>query len=443
MQIQEISTELLTHHPDNPRTGYGDIEELTESVREKGILQPLTVVKNGVKYYNVIAGNRRLEAAKAAGLKTCPCIVSDMSEKDQAAIMLIENMQRKNLTPYEEARGVQMCLDLGISEADLAKRTGFSKETIRHRKKLAELDQEKLKEKCEDGQISMNDLIKLEQIKDPEDKNKLLESIGTREFDYNRQRVIENQKAAEKMTRIRLRLETFAEEYPADWADSNYECVMQYVEDDGFEIPDDANDRDYAFRLAYSGAHFFKLYAEKIIEDFDEEDEEEGPSTWELEHEAMDKILQECKIFKSLHIDFMKEAGNLDAESVIRWLMYLFADVICEDEDEDRIDGFEGIFLSVDEGIYREVSGRLLANILMEKGNRQLREATVLIYSCLEKHDKERLYCDWHGKYTSDDPKANMLYMFLDELGYQMSESEIKIQSGTHEYFYKEEDDEE
>ena len=208
MQIQEIKIENLFHHPDNPRTDYKDIEELTESIKEKGIIQPLTVVRLGkyIDRYNVVAGNRRLEAAKAAGLKTCPCIEADMDAKEQAAIILIENMQRRNLTPYEEAKGVQMCLDLGMSEADIAKQTGFSKETIRHRKKLSELDQSLLKEKCSDGQISMNDLIKLEKVKDPEARNRLLDDIGGDNFDYRFKTAMRDQEIKENATKARLKL---------------------------------------------------------------------------------------------------------------------------------------------------------------------------------------------------------------------------------------------
>lgn len=272
MKIEDINTELLTHHPDNPRAGYGDLDELTKSIKEKGILQPLTVVKNGVKYYNVVAGNRRLEAAKAAGLKTCPCIVSDMNEKEQAAVMLIENMQRKNLTPYEEGRGVQMCLDLGISETDLAKKTGFSRDTIRHRKRLAELDQEKLRNKCNNGQVSINDLIKLEQIKDIEERNKLLESVGTRDFNYNMQNSLRNQEIKENITKARLKLETFAEEVSADWHDNTFEIVAGYIADDDFEIPDDSDEREYVFQHPSYSTSSYKLYGKKVEKD-DEEDE--------------------------------------------------------------------------------------------------------------------------------------------------------------------------
>ena len=122
MVVREIPIEKLYHHPNNPRSEYKDIEELTKSIREQGILQPLTVVKIAAGY-NVVAGNRRLEAARRANLDTCPCIVSDMDDKTQATVILVENMQRKNLNPYEECKGVQLCLDLGMDEKEISKKT--------------------------------------------------------------------------------------------------------------------------------------------------------------------------------------------------------------------------------------------------------------------------------------------------------------------------------
>ena len=437
MKIEDINTELLTHHPDNPRTGYGNLDELTKSIKEKGILQPLTVVKNGVKYYNVVAGNRRLEAAKAAGLKSCPCIVTDMNEKEQAAVMLIENMQRRNLTPYEEAKGVQICLDLGISETDLAKKTGFSKETIRHRKKLAELDQEKLKKKCADGQINMQDLIKIEQVKDPENKNKLLESIGTRDFDYNLERMIERQEALENMTKARLKLDDFAEEMPADWRDTNYTTVDWCIKSDDFEIPDDADTRNYCYRLGYDGATYFMLLGEKVETEDDDEDQDAGPSEYDLRREASEKLEKEGETIKKLHIKFMEQADNLPAETIIKWLICLFAD----DDDIDT-DEYKANYTSVSWKLYEEVSSHEHTNILKEEGNRLLREATKFIYAALENGDRCP-YTTWQGEYT-EDRQADTLYAFLEQLGYKMSSSEQFIRCGTHTAFYtKDEDDDE
>ena len=148
-EIQNISIELVKVHPNNVRKTYNDIEELAESIKAKGILQNLTVVPDPQepgKYLTVI-GNRRLTAARMAGLETVPCIVSDMDEKEQTSVMLLENIQRSDLTVYEQAQGFQMMLDLGETEDTIAEKTGFSKKTVRHRLNIAKLDSKTLMEK--------------------------------------------------------------------------------------------------------------------------------------------------------------------------------------------------------------------------------------------------------------------------------------------------------
>lgn len=180
--IQEIELSKLKVHPKNVRKTYRDIDELAESIKAKGILQNLTVVPDPGEdgTYFVVIGNRRLTAARQAGLETAPCFVTEMSEKDQAATMLLENMQRDDLTIHEQAQGFQMVLDLGETEDGLAEKTGFSKTTIRRRLNIAKLDQEELQKKeAEDSfQLSLTDLYELEKIKSVEKRNKILKNAS-------------------------------------------------------------------------------------------------------------------------------------------------------------------------------------------------------------------------------------------------------------------------
>ena len=93
--IQDIAIEQLDIHPQNVRKVYTDIDELAESIKARGVMQNLTVVPNPDKkdHYLVVIGNRRLTAARKAGLKTMPCSVVEMTEKEQISTMLLENMQ--------------------------------------------------------------------------------------------------------------------------------------------------------------------------------------------------------------------------------------------------------------------------------------------------------------------------------------------------------------
>lgn len=183
--IQEIEISKLRVHPKNVRKTYTNIDELADSMKMQGILQNLTVVKNPEEEgtYWVVIGNRRLTAAIKAGLKTAPCQVVEMDEKDQASTMLLENMQRSDLTIYEQAQGIQMVLDLGETEDSLSEKTGLSKSTIRHRSNIAKLDQGVLQEKEQDEgfQLALKDLYELEKIPDVKTRNKILKEA----FDSN------------------------------------------------------------------------------------------------------------------------------------------------------------------------------------------------------------------------------------------------------------------
>ncbi|MBQ9550095.1 MAG: ParB/RepB/Spo0J family partition protein [Lachnospiraceae bacterium] len=201
--IREISLENLRIHPKNIRKEYNDIDELTASIREKGILQNLTVVPDPEVSdgYLVVIGNRRLTAARNAGLKTAPCrIVEDMPESEQVMAMLTENMQRSNLTVSEEAAGIQMCLsDFGFTIEDIAQKTGLSQTTVRHRANIAKLNQQVLrsKEADEGFQLNLTDLTRLEKVSNIATRNKILkEARDSKELAWKAQSAAEEEKRA-------------------------------------------------------------------------------------------------------------------------------------------------------------------------------------------------------------------------------------------------------
>ena len=177
---KEIRIENLKNHPKNIRKSYGDLKELTASIKEKGVLQNLIVVPDPKHdgFYLVVAGNCRLRAAKKAGLTVLPCNVTEMSEQEQVLTMLTENMQRNDLTIAEEAAGIQMCLeDFGMKVPEVAKATGLSTSTVRSRRNIAKLDLATVKAKISDPdfQISITDLNSLSKVKDIETRNQILD----------------------------------------------------------------------------------------------------------------------------------------------------------------------------------------------------------------------------------------------------------------------------
>lgn len=179
--IVNIGVEHIHPHPENPRKDLGDLTELVESIKKNGVMQNLTVIpidgKSGE--YTAIIGHRRHAAAKLAGVKELPCrIIEGLSEKEQISTMLEENMQRNDLTIWEQANGFQMMLDLGETEEQIAEKTGFSRTTIRHRLNIAKLNQKELqkKEKDESFQLTLKDLYELEKISDVKTRDKVLKA---------------------------------------------------------------------------------------------------------------------------------------------------------------------------------------------------------------------------------------------------------------------------
>ena len=134
------SIHLLRPNPLNPRGELdpAGLDELADSMRAQGVLQPLLVTPGGL----VVAGHRRLAAARQAGLTEVPVMVRDLSPAQQQEIMLVENLQRQDLSPVEEARGYRRILDEGHTGAQLARRIGVPTARINARLLLLKLDEQ-------------------------------------------------------------------------------------------------------------------------------------------------------------------------------------------------------------------------------------------------------------------------------------------------------------
>jgi len=127
-----VPIEDLQPNAEQPRKDQGDLRGLADSVREKGVLEPLLVrhLPESGKYM-IIAGERRYHAARAAGLREVPCIEKDADDAEMLELALVENLQRKDLTPFEEAEGVAALAErLELTHEELARRIGKSRVTI-------------------------------------------------------------------------------------------------------------------------------------------------------------------------------------------------------------------------------------------------------------------------------------------------------------------------
>jgi ParB family chromosome partitioning protein len=127
-----IPTEKIRPNPDQPRKNIGDIRELTDSIREKGVLEPLLVryIPREDSYY-IISGERRYHASKAAGLHELPCIEKIADDAETLELALIENLQRKDLTAFEEADGLQRLAEhFDYTHDDIAKKIGRARSSV-------------------------------------------------------------------------------------------------------------------------------------------------------------------------------------------------------------------------------------------------------------------------------------------------------------------------
>jgi len=158
-----ILLELIQPNADQPRKDAGDLRGLTESVREKGVLEPLLVrhLPESDKYL-IISGERRYHAARAAGLVEVPCIEKNVDEAETLEIALIENLQRKDLTPFEEADGVQTLGDRwGLTHEEIAKKIGKARSSVTETLSLRSIPDE-LKALCiEKGVLSKSQLLQV------------------------------------------------------------------------------------------------------------------------------------------------------------------------------------------------------------------------------------------------------------------------------------------
>jgi ParB family chromosome partitioning protein len=155
-----IPVEQIRPNPEQPRKALGDLRELSDSIRQKGVLEPLLVrfVPREDCYY-IISGERRYHAARAAGLREVPCIEKSADDAETLEISLIENIQRKDLTPFEEADGLQRLAEqFDYSHEELAKKLGKARSSVSETLSLRNIP-ESLRKKCVENGVTTKSLL--------------------------------------------------------------------------------------------------------------------------------------------------------------------------------------------------------------------------------------------------------------------------------------------
>ncbi|MCD8087115.1 MAG: ParB/RepB/Spo0J family partition protein [Oscillospiraceae bacterium] len=453
-KLEYIDVLEIMPHKDNPRKDLGDISELTESIRQNGILQNLTVVKrygeitgewNG--NYTVIIGHRRLAAARKAGLTEVPCVVAEMTEREQVAAMLSENMQRSDLTVYEQAQGFQMMLDLGATVDQVAEETGFSQTTVRRRVKLLELDREKFKA-AESRGATLADYMELDKISDPELKNKVLDTIGTNNFRNALARAIDTEKTRQFLAEREAEVSQWATKLPEGFDRSQYDYVRNYgywSRDRGCETerPEDADTVQYYYWIGQSQVD---IYREKTEwEETEEERENTARKEAEKRREYELKAITQRHYFQRVQflLDFgavkshMPEICRLAAEAIWMsgsdWQYRMDSDVLrilLEIDARENADK-EEVFRRAVEEHAGQPEWTLLA----------------CAYAIMEPRIRGYYNSEWNGEKLiweykhAGNERLDRAYDFLQSIGYEMSDEEQAMRDGTHEVFREERDD--
>ena len=143
-RIVEVDVSEIVPNPHQPRTGFdpADILSLAESIAQNGILQPLTV-RRGEGCYELVAGERRLRAAKLAGMQAVPCIILEISSRNSAVMALVENIQRQDLSFFDEASAIEKLITYyGMTQEDAAAKLGKAQSTIANKLRLLRLTAE-------------------------------------------------------------------------------------------------------------------------------------------------------------------------------------------------------------------------------------------------------------------------------------------------------------
>ena len=175
-----LPLDKITPNPNQPRKDLGDLSDLVASIREKGVLEPILVRPSDVGgRYMIVSGERRYRASIEAGLAEIPCIEMDVDDNEVAEIALIENLQRKDLNPFEEADGLTTLAErFGYTHQEIAKRIGKSRTSITETISLSSLSSE-IRESCRRADITAKSLL-LQIVRQPteDEMRRLVSRIG-------------------------------------------------------------------------------------------------------------------------------------------------------------------------------------------------------------------------------------------------------------------------
>lgn len=197
-----IAIDKIDPNPEQPRSDLGDLTELTASIAEKGVLEPLLVKPSrSTGRWMIIAGERRYRAARVAGLKELPCVEMEVDEGAVAEIALIENMQRKDLTVWEEADGLlALCEKFGYTHEEVARKVGKSRSTVTEALSIAAIPAD-VRNLCRQADVSAKSVL-LQIVRQPDEAGmrRLAKEITSRGLNREDAREVRRQEMGPRVT---------------------------------------------------------------------------------------------------------------------------------------------------------------------------------------------------------------------------------------------------
>lgn len=437
--ITEIELSKLVHHPQNPRKDLGDLTELTDSIKASGIMQNLTVVPED-DHYLVVIGNRRMEAAKLAGLDTAPCAVVNMTPAEQLSTMMVENMQRSDLTIFEQAAGFQLMMDMGDTVDSIAEKTGFSASTVRRRVKLMELDQKKLKEVSRDRQISMTDLDELNKISDINARNRLVSVLGTAGFKYELIKAKENEENERRLdSLVALMKKKKIPRYIKGDGSKTYSGAFFSRTDDPVDLEKEFENRfgeftglRYDTNIHGSCIYIYRDHTES--EKHSSEAEEENRKRADYRRNIIRRVNHDMWLAR---LTFIRNYKEQDAREHFNDIARVIAERTAQSDyhNRDRID-IRLIMQIADDADDETVNYKMAMTAASSPARLMLWTAYDLMDDIFDTDGYVSGLWDGNPRHsTSNEERLNRICAFLIALGYEMSEEEEDIRDGYSDYF--------
>ena len=440
--LQYIPVKDIFPHPDNPRKDLGDLTELTASIQENGILQNLTIVpRAGVEcmapagQYTVLIGHRRLAAAYQAGLSQVPCVVVSMTIPEQIQTMLMENMQRMDLTLFEQANGFQMMLDLGGSIKDVAGATGFSETTIKRRIKLLDLNLDAAKLKATVARnVSIQDYLELEKVESLKTRNRLLEVIGTNQFENQLRSALYDETQARNAAKWIELLSGFAKQVKTDKGYKLLAYIPVSSKTESYQIPKDHQETKYFFCVE-------DKYGVRLLIKGDDNSAQAILDREKAEREARKAALAEVtnrayELRRGFARDFSPFQIKVHEKAITEAFVKNTVHGGWTSLDRKTLAFVSGI----DMDKYGNAKPETMQQFMKLYQESPSRGLWLVAYSCMEM--PEAAYYDYSLMFKTNE-RLNNLYDLLESLGYSISDEEAALMKGTFEQFRADADFEE